>query len=357
MLSSLTLRRTVVLLVLTGVLVITLDRNDNPVIDRIGRGFGVVTSPFERGAEAIADPVVNAWHGVVDYDDVKRENEALRDELERQRGAEIEFRAGILEQLALLDLNDIDSAGRYKSVTARVVGSAPTNFRNTIEIDQGSQQGISEGMPVVGGAGLVGKVTQVFPDRSIVLLITDPSYYMTAAVFTGEIPDDPLDPTASTPDSTTVSGIPESELNTTTSSSTTSTVAPPSDTVVGTTTSTDPAAPDTPTTSTTPPTTTRPPIEVIRETGGIAGQGTGRPLLLRLIDDSVAFNELGPGSIVKTAGGSDDLAPAGLVIGEVSRVSTQPGNRAPLVEVTPYSDLDTLIFVAVILYLPNPGAG
>jgi rod shape-determining protein MreC len=355
MLSSLTLRRTVVLLVLTGVLVITLDRNDNPVIGRIGRGFGVLTSPFERGAEAIADPVVNAWHGVVDYDEVKRENEALRDDLERQRGAEIEFRAGILEQLALLDLNDIDSAGRYKSVTARVVGSAPTNFRNTIEIDQGSQQGISEGMPVVGGAGLVGKVTQVFPDRSIVLLITDPSYYMTAAVFTGEIPDDLLDPAATT-DSTTVSGIPESEPNTTSSSSTTSTAAQPTDTSAGTTVPADPTAPGTPTT-TVPPTTTRPPVEVIRETGGIAGQGTGRPLLLRLIDDSVAFNELGPGSIVKTAGGSDDLAPAGIVIGEVSRVSTQPGNRAPLVEVTPYSDLDTLIFVAVILYLPSPGAG
>lgn len=355
MLSSLTLRRTVVLLLLSGVLVITLDRNDNPVIDRIGRGFSVITSPFERGAEALADPVVNAWHGVADYDDVKRENEALRDELERQRGAEIEFRAGIQEQLALLDLNDIDSAGRYKSVTARVVGSAPTNFRNTIEIDQGSQQGIGEGMPVVGGAGLVGKVTQVFPDRSIVLLITDPSYYTTAAVFTGDIPNDPRQPTSTTTEGTTVSGIPESELNTTTSTSTTSTTIPegttgPSTTVAGAETPTDIA------TTTIVTTTTRPDIEVVRETGGISGQGTGRTLLLRLIKDSVAFNELGPGSIVKTAGGSNDLAPAGIVIGEVSRVSTQPGNRAPLVEVTPYSDLETLIFVAVILYRPNPGA-
>jgi rod shape-determining protein MreC len=334
------------------VLAITLDRNDNPVIDRIGRGFSVVTSPFERGAEAIADPVVNAWHGVTDYDDVKRENEALRDELERQRGAEIEFRAGIQEQLALLDLNDIDSAGRYKAVTARVVGSAPTNFRNTIEIDQGSRQGIGEGMPVVGGAGLVGKVTQVFPDRSIVLLITDPSYYMTAAVFTGDIPGDPRAQPSST-QNTTVSGNPDGDLTSTTSTTTsTTTPATPSTTTSTSTTTTVAGAVTDPGTTT----TTRPPIEVVRETGGIAGQGTGRPLLLRLIDDSVAFNELGPGSIVKTAGGSKDLAPAGIVIGEVSKVSTQPGNRAPLVEVTPYSDLDTLIFVAVILYRPDPGA-
>ena len=31
-------------------------------------------------------------------------------------------------------------------------------------------------MPVTDGAGLIGKVTKVYPDRSVVMLITDPQF-------------------------------------------------------------------------------------------------------------------------------------------------------------------------------------
>jgi rod shape-determining protein MreC len=349
-LSRLSIRRTVALLVLSAVLLITVDRDGSLLLDRIGRGFAVVTSPFERAATAVATPVRNAWTGITEADDLRRENEALRDQLERQRGAEIEATALIREYYALLDLNRLESVAQYSNVTARVIGLAPNNFQNTIQIDRGSADGIDVGMTVVGGAGLVGKITQVFENRAIVLLVTDPTYNARAAVFTGDVP--PLFDDDDNPENTTVSGRPISDLTTTTTSSTTTT------TIVGSsTTLPDPNVATTgPTSSTLQAltTTTRPAVEVARETGFVRGQGVDQPLVLSSIDETIAFNDLGPGSIVKTAGGREDLAPAGIVIGEIDEIVNQTGTRAPLITVTPSTNFDQLIFVSVILYLPAP---
>jgi rod shape-determining protein MreC len=59
-------------------------------------------------------------------------------------------------------------------VPARVISTAPTNFRLTITIDRGSDARLDVGMPVVTAAGLVGRITEVSKLRSTVLLITDP---------------------------------------------------------------------------------------------------------------------------------------------------------------------------------------
>jgi cell shape-determining protein MreC len=361
-------RRVAALLVLTCMLLITLDRNGNPVIDRLRRGFGAVTRPFENAATAVALPIKNAWHGVVDYDDVVRERDALRDQVVRQRGAEIENETAALEYYDLLELNRLTSAGQFNYEAARVIGDAAGNFQNTIEIDKGSNSGIAVGMPVTDGEGLVGKITKVSPDRSIVMLLTDPNYGVQAAVFTGEVP--PIVATEQPTDPTTPSGRPEDDLG----------AAPPDDTspsgdqLDGTTPDTAPpddAIPDvvdtTSTSSTVPPdvsgapsstegvtTTTALDVDVIRETGTLTGNGGGQPIQFRFVDDNVTLTEVKVGSPVKTAGGSKSNAPPGIPIGEVTAIKRQTGSRSPLVEVTPYAQLKQLNFVAVVLYIVPP---
>jgi rod shape-determining protein MreC len=61
-------------------------------------------------------------------------------------------------------------------VLARVVGQPLTNFDDTVQLDQGSDAGIAVGMPVVTGAGLVGRVVATTGGRSTVQLITDPTF-------------------------------------------------------------------------------------------------------------------------------------------------------------------------------------
>jgi rod shape-determining protein MreC len=56
-----------------------------------------------------------------------------------------------------------------------VVATSPSNFQLTVTIDKGSDHEVATGMPVVTGAGLVGRVVDVSKSRATVLLITDPS--------------------------------------------------------------------------------------------------------------------------------------------------------------------------------------
>jgi len=355
MLSRLSRRRVVVLLILTSLLLITLDRRgNNAIIDKARQAFAVVLRPFDVAADAVSKPIANAWYGITHYDDVKDENEALRDQLENQKGAEIEAQTAITKYYELLKLYRLNSVHNYKSVFAQVVGEAPSNFQNTVEITVGTRDGIAVGMPVTDGAGLIGKVTKVYPDRSVVMLITDPQFSVQAQVLST------LDLDAASTTTTTPNTAPSGrslDSTTSTSTSTTTTTTPP---INATTTTTvagqgDAAASGTTTSSSSTTTTTLPDLTVRRETGVIEGQGSDRPLLFSLIDDT-ALTNVKVGDRVETAGGADSLAPQSIPIGTIISVTRRLGSRSPIVEVEPNASLTQLNFVSVVLFVPNQAA-
>jgi rod shape-determining protein MreC len=352
-LSSLSRRRVVVLLILTSLLLITLDRRGhNAVIDKARQAFAVILRPFDIAAEAVSKPIANAWYGITNYSNLKAENEALHDQIEHQKGAEIEAQTAITKFYELLKLYHLTSVHSYKSVIAQVVGEAPSNFQNTVEITVGTRAGVAVGMPVTDGAGLIGKVTKVYPDRSVVMLITDPQYSVQAQVLSRiDESESASSTTSSSTPNTAPSGRP---LDTTTSTSTTTT----STTLPSGPTTTNPfaATPGQTTTSTsTTTTTTLPEVLVARETGNIDGQSAGRPLLFSLIDDT-ALTNVKVGDIVETAGGTKSLAPQSIPIGKITAVRQRLGSRTPIAEVEPNASLTQLNFVAVVLFVPNQAA-
>ena len=348
-------RRVIVLLVLTSILLITLDLRGNALIDRGRSVMALLLEPFDSAARTMTGPVINAWNGVVNYDELRRENESLRAEIDTQRGAEIEARASILEYQELLTLNRLLGSGGYPTVTAQVQGAAPSNFQYTVEINKGSTDGIAVGMPVVNGGGLVGKISRVFPNSSIVLLVIDPDFGIGAKVLTE---GDPLPTTTTT---TTVQVGSGQSSETTTTLAPTGPLAPPS-AATTTTTSTAPTSSSTSSTAPTPTTSTPttsttaagPGVEIIRETGALTGQGANRRLLLRFIDDSSTEGRVKVGSTVQTAGGIQSIAPAGLPIGKVASIDENSGSRSLRVEVDlAAGDLSKLSFVRVLLYMPS----
>ncbi|MEQ1702362.1 MAG: hypothetical protein ABMA25_19810, partial [Ilumatobacteraceae bacterium] len=102
MFSSLSRRRVIALVVLTCLLFITLDRNGNPVIDRIRSVVATIMRPLDTATEAITLPIERAWDGITNYDELERENEALRDQIEQLKGNDVEARSAILEYRELL---------------------------------------------------------------------------------------------------------------------------------------------------------------------------------------------------------------------------------------------------------------
>ena len=337
MFASLSRRRVILLVVLSCLLLITLDKRGNPVIDRARGVFAtLIMRPVDTATNTVVMPLERAWDAFTKYDDLKKERDALYDQVQHMRGDDVKAQTAILETQELLRVTQLSSALGYTSVVAQVVGDSSSNFQNTVEINVGSSRGVKVGMPVTDGAGLIGKITKVFPDHSIVLLATDPSYAIAAQILATpqEVADETVTPSAtSTPVSTT--------------STTTTTL--PFDTPASTT--------STSSTSTTEPAVTTTTLrEIIRETGALEGQGPGRPLVLRFTDSSSAVTTVHVGAIVDTAGGNSSLAPHGIPIGMVTGIVTETGNSNLVVEVTLNARLERLNFVSVLLFIPNQNA-
>lgn len=169
-------RLTLALLVLTSIAVLTLDFRDSAIVSGAREAASTVFSPFRGAAETVTRPFSNAWNGVTGYDDLESENDRLRAELDELRGQEVLGEEAIAQLEGILEQLDIEWVGDIPTATARVVTGPASNFSHEIEIDKGSDDGFKVGMPVVNGAGLVGRLVQVTGGRSTVQLVTDPDF-------------------------------------------------------------------------------------------------------------------------------------------------------------------------------------
>ena len=170
-------RLLLVMLIVSSLLLITLDLRGVSVISGVRSGVGTVLAPVEKLGSWVVSPFKNFFSDLIHLgrtrstiNNLKEENAKLRAELIQQQNAK-----GQAKQLqAALDL-----AGRasWKTVSAKVLSQGSSiSFTHTITIDQGSRAGIKPNLTVVNGSGLVGVVKSVFPNSSIVLLASDPSF-------------------------------------------------------------------------------------------------------------------------------------------------------------------------------------
>lgn len=390
-------KRVIIALLLTTVLLLTLDLRGNPIIDAGREGFAQVMRPVQSATEVVTNPIERVWNGITGYDDLERENIALQEQLDRLIGTQAAAEAAVIEGKELQALYSLPSLSGIETVVARVVGYSANNLDQVIEIDKGSSSGIEVGMAVVNQAGLVGKVTQVTRSTARVMLVTDARYTVAVKVTSAAAAD------MEVPTNTSPSGLSPSEVAAagTTTTTTTATIpvpivpgvtlpdgSPVPDTTlpgaaVGvdgevvldpatgrpltaeqlagldelaaqestTTTTPEAATADEETTSSTTTTTTL--LEAIeKEYGALEGRGGRRLPQIKFLQDSPSLSELVEGDLVETAGGSESLAPTGIPVGRVVNRADRPGSGGPLLDVQPHADLDRLNFVRVVLYKP-----
>ena len=169
-------RLTLALLILTSIAVLTLDFRGSGIVKGARGVVGTVLSPFEGVTRTVTSPFRNGWSGITKYGDVKDENEKLRERIAELEGDRIE-NANAADELEQLQAEvGITWIGSIERTTARVVSGPSSNFSHSVEIDKGSDDGIKVDMPVVSGAGLVGRVQQVTGSHSVIQLITDPDF-------------------------------------------------------------------------------------------------------------------------------------------------------------------------------------
>lgn len=140
--------------------------------------------PFEIAATRIAQPFRDAYdyfHGLAN---AKEENKKLRRENVALRARDLHTVAEAARVPALLNLLHFEQGpsfpNDYRAVNTAVLSPPGGPFAHTLAIDAGSAQGVRLDSPVVSGVGLVGIVSNVFPDTAVVTLLSDPDSFVAA---------------------------------------------------------------------------------------------------------------------------------------------------------------------------------
>ncbi|MEX0664810.1 MAG: rod shape-determining protein MreC [Acidimicrobiia bacterium] len=167
-------RSVLLAIVISSLLLVTLDSRGNGVIDSVRTGVRDASAPVRSVVEDVFSPVRDLAGGLTDYGSLRDENAELRRRVTKLEGQISRDRAvggkvGELERLL-----DLPTAEDATGIAARVVGSAAGNFERTVEINKGTSSGVFVGQPVVAGNGLVGRVTRVSRTLATVTLVDSP---------------------------------------------------------------------------------------------------------------------------------------------------------------------------------------
>jgi rod shape-determining protein MreC len=108
--------------------------------------------------------------------DVREENKRMKKQLDR-----IEMENQYLRtQLDTADraraLQIFQATSQSKTLAAHVIGNGTGSGARVVFVDRGSTSGVQKGMAVIEPDGIVGKVVDVYPMASFVLLITDQTF-------------------------------------------------------------------------------------------------------------------------------------------------------------------------------------
>lgn len=133
-----------------------------------------VITPFHRAGTWVIDSVTGGWDNYLNLRDARQENAALRREVSdlRLRVQKLEGRAAEADRLAQL-LAFRDAHPEADLLAARVIAASPSSTSKQVYLDRGARDGVRKDMGVITPDGVVGKILEVYPGTSLVLLITD----------------------------------------------------------------------------------------------------------------------------------------------------------------------------------------
>lgn len=152
----------------------------------------VLTKPLQNITASVVVPLQKGVNGIglwltekndlfQSIEKLKTENNGLQKQIDALKEENLQMKEDQIELNNLRKLYKIDqNYSTYKKVGANVIGRGSDNWFSTFTIDKGSKDGIKKDMNVVDGNGLVGIVTEVSANYSIVKSIIDDSSNVSA---------------------------------------------------------------------------------------------------------------------------------------------------------------------------------
>ncbi len=208
-------RRRAVLVLLVAVSLILLTdyfgESSNSPLHSVQRGVATVLSPVQSLASTVVSPVrdvagyvSSTFNAKSKVTNLQNANNKLASELATAQYWEGQYK----KAAATLRVDRRYGLGGYSPEMANVIGQDPVLWYKTITVDRGSNAGVKEYDPVVGPGGLVGDVSTVTPDESVVSLVTSPKFSVGAEIENGSAPSGLIQPQVGNPSTLTLIDLP-----------------------------------------------------------------------------------------------------------------------------------------------------
>jgi rod shape-determining protein MreC len=168
-----------VLFIQIVILATQVKRADNPKAPNSGstrliRVWAVTAAtPIERALVGTGHFFRNTWHNYVNLTQIRRQNQELQEQVARLKIEQVRLKEDAEQARRLQALVGFQEKFISQTVAAQVIGTSGSDLSRVIYIDKGSRAGMKTDMAVITPDGIVGKVKEVFPLSSQVLMIND----------------------------------------------------------------------------------------------------------------------------------------------------------------------------------------
>ena len=142
---------------------------------------GTILVPIEKGINNIGLWFADKSDFFAQVSDLKDENEKLKEQIDDLTLQNTQLLKNELEFQRLQELLELQEAySDYPTTGARIIAMEPNSWYTTFTIDKGSADGMAVDMNVIANGGLVGIITEVGPNYSIVQSIINDNMSVSA---------------------------------------------------------------------------------------------------------------------------------------------------------------------------------
>ena len=143
-----------------------------------------VLAPFRYAGNVLTNQAENIYTYIFEYESLKAENEALRQQVTQMEELAREADSMARENERLRDILDMSRTHEeYVMVDAYIIAGSSTDWTNTITLNRGQNAGIEVGMcAITSDKEVVGVVTEAGYDYAVVKTVLDSSLEVSATI-------------------------------------------------------------------------------------------------------------------------------------------------------------------------------
>jgi rod shape-determining protein MreC len=166
-------RTTIYFLVALILSVVVINLNHTAGMQRAKGIAQAIVLPAAAAMNAVTSGVGHVFSTLGEIGQVQQQNRALREEIDRLQAENAQLQVAKNENVTLKEALNFQEQTHYRGVMATIIAREPEGLAHTVVLDVGERKGVRLDMVVVTGRGLVGRVVEIGPFTSRVLLALD----------------------------------------------------------------------------------------------------------------------------------------------------------------------------------------